>query len=155
MYTIALEGFTKSYPELANLYRQHYEEMAARLLKDGIKVSPYNIWLDAYQEYDATGFLLNFVVRVNGKVCGYSNIYITQSMHNQDLIAEEDTIYIVPEHRNGLGKVLVKVILKELASRGVKYLDCTAMTDCRVVNLWKRMGFKELATKMRYNLQEV
>lgn len=154
MYTINLERFTQNYEELEPLYRKHYKEMSDRLTKAGIEVSGYNPRLDVYREYDVTGFLLNFVVRFNGVACGYSNIYITQDMHNQDLIAEEDTVYMLPEHRKGMGKTLMKVILQELQKRGVKHFDGTAMTDCRVVNLWKRMGFKELATKLRYNLQE-
>lgn len=154
-YIITLESFTKTYKELEPLYRQHYQEMTDRLAGQGVVLSPYNPRLDVYKEYDATGFLLNFVVRHEGVAVGYSNIYITQDMHNQDLIAEEDTVYILPNHRKGIGKFLMKTILKELASRGVKHMDGTAMTDCRVVNLWKRMGFKELATRMRYNLQGI
>jgi ribosomal protein S18 acetylase RimI-like enzyme len=71
-------------------------------------------------------------------------------MHNSDLIAQEDTIYVVPEHRNGIGRKFTKVILAELKERGVKRLNVSAMTDLRATKLWKRLGFKELATQMTY-----
>jgi L-amino acid N-acyltransferase YncA len=71
-------------------------------------------------------------------------------MHNSDLIAREDTIYVLPEHRNGIGKKLVKVILEELKHRNVKRLHVSAMTDLRVAKLWSRMGFKESSTQMIY-----
>jgi len=71
-------------------------------------------------------------------------------MHNNDLIAQEDTVFVVKEHRNGVGKKLVKFGVEELRSRGVKRLNVSAMTDLRVAKLWKRMGFKEAATQMTY-----
>jgi predicted N-acetyltransferase YhbS len=71
-------------------------------------------------------------------------------MHNGDLIAQEDTIFVLKDHRNGVGKKLVKVILEELKERGVKRVLVSAMTDLRVAKLWARMGFKEAATQMIY-----
>jgi ribosomal protein S18 acetylase RimI-like enzyme len=71
-------------------------------------------------------------------------------MHNGDLIAQEDTIYVLPEHRNGIGKKFVKIILDELKERGVKRVSVAALTDLRVAKLWKRMGFKETAIQMMY-----
>jgi predicted N-acetyltransferase YhbS len=77
-------------------------------------------------------------------------VYITNDMHNHDLVAQEDTIFVVKEHRNGVGKKLVQFGLDELKRRGVKRLLVSAMTDLRVAKLWGRMGFKEVATQMMY-----
>jgi len=96
------------------------------------------------------GWLLNFVLRDDGVVCGYCNVYITNDMHNNDLIAQEDTLFVLQEHRNGIGKKLVQAVLAELKQRGVKRLIVSAMTDLRVAKLWSRMGFKEAATQMIY-----
>jgi ribosomal protein S18 acetylase RimI-like enzyme len=71
-------------------------------------------------------------------------------MHNHDLISQEDTVFILKEHRNGIGKKLVQAVLDELRSRGVKRVLVSAMTDLRVAKLWNRMGFKEVATQMIY-----
>jgi ribosomal protein S18 acetylase RimI-like enzyme len=71
-------------------------------------------------------------------------------MHNQDLIAQEDTIFVLKEHRNGVGKKMVKHILEELRVRGVKRVLVSAMTDLRVAKLWGRMGFTGVATQMIY-----
>jgi GNAT superfamily N-acetyltransferase len=57
---------------------------------------------------------------------------------------------VLPEHRNGIGKKFIKVILEELKERGVKRLNVSAMTDLRAAKLWKRIGFKESATQMIY-----
>lgn len=149
-YTFHLGRFKETYEELEPLYRQHYAEMTDRLEAEGIPCSPYNPRLDEYIKAGDGGWLLTFVLRLDGKAVGYSNVYLTNDMHNNDLIAQEDTIFVLKEHRNGVGKKLVKVILEELRERGVKRVSVSALTDLRVAKLWKRMGFKEAAVQMLY-----
>jgi len=149
-YTMTVEKFTDTYRELEPLYRQHYKEMTDRLGEAGIHYSPYNPRLQEYGKASDGGWLLTFVLRLDGVACGYINVYVTNDMHNNDLIAQEDTVFVVKEHRNGVGRKLVKFGIEELRSRGVKRLNVSAMTDLRVAKLWKRMGFKEAATQMTY-----
>jgi predicted acetyltransferase len=150
-YEITLANFRETYNELEPLYRQHYSEMVERLKADGVDdYSPYNPRLDEYVRAGDGGWLLTFVLRLDGKAVGYSNVYLTNDMHNNDLIAQEDTIFVLKEHRNGVGKKMVKLILEELRSRGVKRVLVSAMTDLRVAKLWRRMGFKDVATQMIY-----
>lgn len=153
-YSIALERGDENYAELEPNYRRHYEEMAERLTRDGFTVSPYKPRLDAYFQSFRTGHLLNYVARHNGQAVGHANIYITNDMHNGDLIAMEDVLYVVPEHRNGTGKLLVKAVLQDLKARGVLRAHVSALTDLRVAKLWRRMGFRDLATQMIYELGE-
>ena len=149
-YVFTVEKFTDTYLELEPLYRQHYSEMTDRLNAEGFEYSSYNPMLDEYGRACENGSLLTFVLRSGGVACGYINVYVTNDMHNQDLIAQEDTIYVLPEHRNGIGKKFARVILDELKERGVKRLNVSAMTDLRATKLWKRMGFKESAIQMTY-----
>jgi GNAT superfamily N-acetyltransferase len=149
-YTFHLGKHRESFEELEPLYRQHYDEMVERLAKDGIPYSPYNPRWNEYWRASDGGWLLTFILRHEGKAVGCSNVYLTNDMHNGDLIAQEDTIYVLPEHRNGIGKKFVRVILDELKERGVKRVSVAALTDLRVAKLWKRMGFKEAAVQMIY-----
>ena len=149
-YAFSVESFKATYLELEPLYRQHYKEMTDRLSEAGILYSPYSPRLEEYGKASDGGWLLTFVLRSNGVACGYANVYVTNDMHNHDLIAQEDTLFVIKEHRNGVGKKLVKFVIEELRSRGVKRLNVSAKTDLRVAKLWKRMGFKEAATKMTY-----
>ena len=149
-YSISLERGDLNYAELAPLYMQHYGEMQKRLLADGIPIGNYKPNLTKYFEAFAGGWLLNYVVRKDGLAIGYSNVYLTNDMHNGELIAREDTIYMLPEHRNGMGKKLVKHILADLTARGVKRAAVTAVTDTRVAKVWKRMGFKETASMLTF-----
>ena len=149
-YTIGLEQGDLNYSELEANYRRHYAEMAERLEKDGIPVSPYNPRLESYFNAFRGGWLLNYVARFNGQAVGHCNVYLTNDMHNGDLIAQEDVLYVVPEHRNGLGKKLVRHVLSDLEGRGVKRVSVLALTDLRVAKIWRRMGFKDAAQMMTY-----
>lgn len=150
-YTFSVEKLRDVYAELEPLFRQHYAEMTARLEGDGFPVSPYNPRLDEYYKASDGGWLLTFVVRKDGVPCGYSNIYITSDMHNHDKIAMEDMLFLAKEHRkNGVGKRFVEYGLQEMRKRGCKRLVVSALTDLRVAEIWRRMGFKDLATQMQY-----
>lgn len=148
VYSVAIEKFEATYPELERLYRMHYGEMRDRLGADGIPIGEYAPRLDRYIAASNEGWLITYVVRMEGKAVGYSNVYLTQDMHNGEFIAQEDTIYIDPAHRNGIGRKLTLFILENVKMRGVKRASVTSSTDMRVGKIWKRMGFKHAAEVM-------
>lgn len=150
-YRFSIERGWENLPELFPLYAQHYREMKARLEGEGQKIGEFNPRVDAYVAAWQSGNLLNYVVRTDaGEAVGYSNVYLTNDMHNSELIAREDTIFILKKHRNGVGRRLVKFILADLQRRGVQRVHVTAMTDLRVAKIWQRMGFHPVATAMTY-----
>lgn len=153
-YRFSIENTEENYSELEALYRQHYAEMQTRLAGQGIEIAPFKPRLDQYFRAAREGWLLNYVVRTEDGPVGYSNLYLTQSMHNGELISQEDTIYVHPDHRNGVGRRFSKFILADLHRRGVVRLQVVAMTDLRVVKLWRRMGFKEIGTAMSYEFKD-
>lgn len=149
-YEFTIERGDKNYDEIEPLYRQHFSEMHARLLENGTPVGEYNPRLDLYFEAFAGGWLVNYIIRKGGLAVGYANVYVTADMHTSEKIAMEDTIYVLPEHRNGIGRKLVKFILKDLKARAVKRVTITPVTDLRVGKVWKRMGFQDVANQMTY-----
>lgn len=138
---------------LDGLYRKHYAEMKDRLEADGHVIGDYNPRLDVYFDAMDRGDIITFIVLENGTIVGYSNIWLTNDMHNGELIAQEDTIYMLPEYRNGAGRKLAKFILAELDKRGVKRVTITPVTDLRVGKIWQRMGFKPVAELMTYHFE--
>lgn len=155
-YSFHVEQGCLNLIELFPLYAQHYHEMSERLKNDGHPVSPFNPRVDAYIDRWKSGSLINYVARdSDGKAVGYSNVYVTNDMHNQDLIAQEDTIFVLKAHRNGVGRKLVRFVLDDLKKRGVKRANVTALTDLRVAKVWQRMGFKHVADAMTYYIEEV
>jgi L-amino acid N-acyltransferase YncA len=154
-YRFSIERGWENLPELFPLYARHYREMKTRLERDGHTVGEFNPRVAAYVEAWQNQSLINYVVRAtNGEPVGYSNVYVTNDMHNSELIAQEDTIFVVPEHRNGVGRKLVRFILDDLKQRGVVRAHITAMTDLRVAKIWQRMGFRSVAQAMVYDFKE-
>jgi L-amino acid N-acyltransferase YncA len=150
-YAFSIENGADNYPEIEPLYRTHYAEMAARLAREGIAIEDYNPRLDQYANSWRSGHLTNYIVRFHGEAVGYANIYRTNDMHNGASLAVEDTIYMLPGHRNGVGLQLARFILDDLRARGVKRLIAQAVTDPRVAKLWeRRLGFKPIGMAMMY-----
>lgn len=154
-YQFSLEKFEANYAEIEPLYRTHYAEMQERLAADGVAIPDYKPRLDQYTSACRAGYLLHYVVRTEtGEAVGYSNVYLTSDMHNGELIVREDTIFVRKDHRNGVGRRFVKFILGDLRPRGVRKVNVIALTDLRVANLWRRMGFKEVGVAMTYVFQD-
>lgn len=149
-YSVELADFRDSYQRVEKLYREHYAEMSLRLESIGVATSPFNPRLDQYFAASDRGDLKNFILRCDGEDVGYCNIYITRDMHNHDLIAQEDALFVTKSHRNGVGKKFVRFILESLRLMGCKSLQVSAKTDTRTALLWARMGFKETAREMTY-----
>ena len=118
-----------------------------------MKQSPFNPRVDEYSRASNGGWLLTFVLRDDGRAVGYCNVYVTQDMHNRDVIAQEDTIYVLPEHRNGAGRMLARAVHEELRKRGVLRLNITTSTDLRVSKWLARQGYRHTAHCMTLNLQ--
>lgn len=149
-YKISVEDGKANLAEIEPLYRQHYAEMKTRLAEAGTPIGEYAPQYERYFQAWASGFLLNFVLRFEGKAVGYSNIYVMPDMHNSELVAREDTIYVLPEHRNGSGRAMAKAIIEALRQAGVKRFAITSATDLRSGIVWKRMGFKHVADCLTY-----
>lgn len=150
-YEFSIERGDQTLPEIVGLYRQHYGEMQDRLSASGVQIGDYNPRWDEYIKAWVGGWLVNYIVRLNGVAVGYSNVYITQDMHNSEWIAQEDTIYLLPEHRNGTGRKFVQFVLADLKTRGVKRAFVTTQTDLRTGLLCKRLGFKDVAAQLMYS----
>lgn len=151
-YKFSIETFEDSYPEVEPLYREHYAEMRSRLAQSGTPLPAYNPRLEQYVASSRNGGLFTWVVRLDGEAVGYCNIYLTNDMHNGELIAQEDAIFMTKDHRKGVGIKLVRVILKDLTARGVKRVLITPVTDLRVAVIWERMGFKHMSSLMSYTM---
>lgn len=73
-----------------------------------------------YEEYERAGWFFEFVARDEGRMIGFSGMYIVPSMHSQALIATEDTWYLLPGYR-GKGRTIIRFyafIEDEIRKRG-------------------------------------
>jgi GNAT superfamily N-acetyltransferase len=142
-YTISIEPFDEALKDCEPLAKLHYAEMRTRLEGQGIPIGPYKPRLDVYRQASKAGYLYTFVVRTeDGEAVGYSNVYLQTDMHNSEPFAREDTVYIHPDHRNGVGRRLVRFILDTMKEQGAKRFTIQPATDPRVGRIWQRMGFR-------------
>ena len=147
-YHYSVERYADTLPEMLPIYQAHYAELIERMGEDGKNMSPFNPRFDAYIGANERGDLLHFIVRHDGKAVGYANVYVTLDMHNQDLIATEDAIFVLPDHRKGIGRKLTIGIVNALKAAGVKRAHMTAAIDPRAAMLWGRLGFKHTGVRM-------
>jgi ribosomal protein S18 acetylase RimI-like enzyme len=63
-------------------------------------------------------------------------------------------LYVRRDHRNGVGRNLVRGVLADMQRRGVRRVVITPVTDLRVAKIWRRMGFKPVAELMTYTFPE-
>lgn len=147
-YAFAVEKLSATFPEIKSIYAAHHKEMNERLERDGFLTAPFNLNERMFFGYNDAGSLLHCTARHKGKAVGYANFYIVKTIHEQELISKDDAIYVVPAHRNGVGKKLVEFAVRELKARGAKKIFISSTTDKRASKLWERMGFRELNTIM-------
>jgi hypothetical protein len=95
-YVLAMERFSDILPELHQLHERHYAEVTT----SGIPMNPDYAAAKA-DEYE--GRLMQFTARVRetGELVANMRVYLCMSRHTQTLFAQEDTFYVVPEHRGG------------------------------------------------------
>ena len=127
------------------LWQRHYGEMEKRLRSDGFEVSPFHPRTIEYVRSNEDDFLLVFILEHEGEAVGYAQGYVTHDMHNGDLIAQEDAIFVVPEHRFGAGSILLNAVHEELKRRGVRRLNITTGTDLRASKWFLRKGYRHVA----------
>ncbi len=149
-YTITEERYSKIYPQTRHIFAQHYSDMAERLAGLGVQVSPYTPRQDRFFEACEAGYLKMFVPWCDGVPVGYFTVFLTSDMHNGDLIAGEDALYVLKPHRKGIGRQLIIHVLDYLRASRVKRFVISATTDVRIIPLLRRMGFKEVATQMMF-----
>lgn len=115
---------------------------------------PFNPQFERYNQYDKVGWLITFTVRDEGKMIGYSLIYLVPSMHTQQTIATEDTIFLLPEYRRGRnGLRFHQFIEDELKKRGAKEITVTAQPGSAACRILEHLDFKVINHQYSKHLQ--
>jgi hypothetical protein len=95
-YTIQVEHFHEVLPELVPLHEAHWLETERH--RHGIALKPR---YDNLQRRFRAGKALQFTIRKDGILVGHLREWLFNSDHTDTPVAEEDTLFIVPEHRGG------------------------------------------------------
>ncbi len=116
MTTYQRETFKNVLPEAMPLLEAHWFELNN---SPGV---PLNANVDLYQQAEDNNGLLVFTARDNGKLVGYSAVFVHQGMYCvQQKQATQDVFYVVPECRGGMiGARLIRFAENELKNQDVQ-----------------------------------
>jgi len=149
-YTFEQARWHETYEELMPLYRMHYDEYRERMAHQGIPLPEMALRMDVYVGASQRGEIIHVVARKDGIAVGYVTVFISNDMHNGDRIMREDTLFVHPDHRRGVGKRLARIIFDAGAAMGAKRLHMSAATDPRATAQWVRMGAIPAAVGLVY-----
>ncbi len=137
----AEETLNQAKADAIPLLIRHYEEIA--LNKDIIKFNPN--W-DMYEKYESIGALKIYTAREDGIMIGYFVVSVAPNLHYQDhIFAQNDIIYIAPEHRKGFtGWKLIKFAEEKLKEYGASILMINVKRHKPFDKLLDRLGFENI-----------
>lgn len=151
-YEIAFAPAIEVLPQLRPLHERHWNETEG--YRHGLPFSPdYERGIDL----EAQGRYVLIVARHIGteKVVGNYGIFLSRSTHTQTLMATEDTLFIVPEHRRGrLGVGMIRFAERALAALGVRELNVSVKLVNKTGPMLERMGYAPVATQYSKILKE-
>lgn len=129
------------------LHRAHWDET------EDYRHSNFQPQYRLLRQYWDWGLLRIWVARCEGKVIGHLTAYVSTSVHTGEQIATEDALYVLPEHRKGVGTELVRRALADLKEEGVAEVWATAKPQTRVGLLLKRLRFAHVADSFHIRLK--
>lgn len=143
-YTIRAERFVEIFEELEPIHAEHWQETEKH--RHGLALNPNYDLLFARER---AGQLLQFVARAaDGSIAGHVRMYLGTSVHTSTLFAEEDTLFMRPQHRGGY--LVVRLLryaeraLRRVGAREIR-ADSKLLNDADV--LMKRMKYTPVALK--------
>lgn len=123
--------------EIHPLHERHWQETEKH--RHGLPLAPDYAGM---LQRERTGGMLQFTLRHEGELVGNLRMYLGTSMHTGTKFAEEDTLYIAPEHRGGYTAMrMLRYAEEVLLQIGVREIRA----DSKLVN-----GADRLMRAMRY-----
>lgn len=126
-----------------HLLAEHYEEVAK--FKDVAVLKPD--WA-RYKEAEREGRLLILIICEGNRGIGYSANFLQMNLHYSDLLfAQNDVLYLSPEHRKGaLGYRLILETEKRAKERGAKLMLWHTKPQTTLEALMPRLSYEILDT---------
>jgi len=104
-YVISVERLVDCLEEMKPLHELHWQETEGH--RHGLALKPN---YKGMIEFERAGSLLQITVRHEGKLVGGIRMYIGQSWHSENLVASEDTLFLLPAHRNSASWLALKML---------------------------------------------
>lgn len=148
-HLIQVERIEDVLHELKPVHAAHWQE--TERYRHGIALNPdYNYMINA----ERSGRFMLFTVRNQSGVVGNCMMYLSRSTHTQRWVAEEDTIFILPEYRKGrLGVRLIRYVEDVLRNMGVTEIRVTVKTVNDVGRLLSHLGYNHTGNQLTKTLE--
>lgn len=144
--TFQLEKIRDCYYEVEALGLMHWHETEQYRHNQ-----PYKPDRSRFVYYEDEGMFVIYTARDNGELVGHLGMYIAESMHTQQLIATEDTLFLRYDYRKGRNAMrLINFMVDDMRRRGVVEIMVTAKNP-RVGRLLEHLDFRPVASQ--YSLQ--
>jgi len=139
--TFALEKMADIVDEIRPLHLEQWQET------EGYRGDiPFNPDYKRYIDFSNIDYYLIYAARQDGKLVGHLSLYVTQSMHTQTLLAQEDTLFLTHSVRGGRTAYrLFQFVEADLKRRGVKELYCSVKAGAKSKALLEFMGCQHVA----------
>jgi hypothetical protein len=148
MLTFAIEPLEQAWNEMIMLAHQHWNET-----QQYRHSQPFSPSFDRYNQYAKAGWFILFTARDNGKMVGYAGVYLTPSMHTQQLICTEDTWYLTPEYRKGWNAVrFFKFMENTVREKGAIEICLTAPHTTKAGKIHEYLGYTQVSNQYSKNL---
>jgi GNAT superfamily N-acetyltransferase len=140
---IQIEPLSACWNEILAIGLEHWKET------EGYRHDqPFKPEYERYKSYEDCGWGFTVTVRDEGKLVGYSVMYVCPSMHTQELIATEDTFFLLPDYRKGWTAIkLLKFAEDECARRGAVEIFQTAKLTNKAGDILERRGYTHVANQ--------
>ncbi len=151
MVIIAKERLADAWDEVFQIALEHWKETEA--YRHGQGFAPDK---DRYLRYEQAGIYHQYTAREDGVLIGYGGFYIMPSMHTQQMIANEDTYFILPSHRKGRTALnLFRAMEKEAQRLGaVELMLTTKVSNPRAELIVQHMGYQVVEHRWSKQLKE-
>lgn len=144
----AIEKLEPIWPHIMALAEAHWHETEG--YRHGQAFQPDQA---RYLQYEAVDYYVMFTARHEGALVGYAGMYMTPSMHTQELIATEDTWFLLPEHRRGRNALeFYKFVEAECLKRGVREIGMTAKLTNGAGRILEYLGYREVSRQFSKHL---
>jgi L-amino acid N-acyltransferase YncA len=137
LITYAVEDWQTYFRDCQELWREHYEEIAAR--KDRMAMDPD---VPTYERAQAENVLVIVSAREAGKMVGYVVCVTRRHMHYNVYCGFEDAYFLSASHRQGMAGVrLIKEAVKALKRRGCQWVFFHSKEHKPLDRIFKFLGF--------------
>lgn len=141
----AEENYREILEELKPLHLAHWMETEG--YRHGLEFAPK---YEQYSHFNDIGFYRVFTARDNGRLVGNIGMYVTNSMHTNNKVATEDTLFLLPEARKGfIAARFISFVEKELKKLAPIEINITIKEADRLPKLMMRLGY--LKTSIQYS----